>query len=595
MWLEQQQQQNGKEEKQSLYNCGSEKTELAVDVDTSVSGSTNSPNVSKEAECTMEIPSNTSLNSATLAKQEDFRITPRLVICISFLLCCLLLSALDYTGTGNIMSTIAADLHGSASETEWIGNGYALTACVAQLPIAAFSDIFGRRNMLMLTLTFFIVGSIICATAPNMPAMIAGRVIQGIGGAGNLVLPEVVIADVIPLRLRGIFYGLGMLVWFIFSGIAPMIAGAFTEYATWRWFYYLNIILGGPLFLAVPYAIKLQPMEGTLKQRLSKVDSVGAILSITSMTSILIGLGRGDSIPGVTWNSWSVVVPLVLGFAGLAGTAVYEYLAKPPVPMFNVHVYGNLSAIICYLHNVLQGIVNLASIYFLPIFFQGSKNMGELASGAAILPLSFVGPPFGILAGWVINKTGHYQLMNVLFWGISTAGMGVMATVSEHKNVASLVCMQILASIGINALYNTLSITANATNPPQLWTDSTAMMSFCRSVGDAFGVAIGGAIFTSQMKSRLQKLTDQGVAVPDNVSIMSIVTDIRKVTSNAVRDDLIDALSGTMRYIFMIMTIFCAVGFVTSLVQKEYSLDEDFMTKQGIIERNEDEDEEEAT
>lgn len=514
--------------------------------------------------------------------QAEFKITARFICCITFLMSCLCLSALDYTGTGNIMAAVASDLGGTTSQTEWIGNGYALSACVAQLPVVALSEVFGRRNVIMVTLALFLLGSILCAVAHNMDTLITGRVIQGMGAAGNLVIPEVVLADVVPLRLRGIFYGIGMAIWFISSGAAPMIAGAFTQYVTWRWFYYLNVILGGPLLLIAPLAVKLTDLEGTLKERIKKIDWIGAFLSVTSMTSILIGLSRGDSSADITWSHWSVVLSLVLGFAGLVATVLYEYYAKPVLPMFNVHVYGNWTAIFCFLHNIIQGIVDMAAVYFLPTFFQGCKNLPELESGAAILPLGVAGPPFGLLVGWIMAKTGHYQWMTIFFWMVCIAGFGLMSTVSEFKSIASLVCMQILVSVGINSLYTTMSITANASNPPRLWTESTAMMCFCRSIGDAFGTAIGGAIIASEMRSRISALSSEGVQLPDDVSIMSIVGDINKVSSETVRADLKAALSGSMRILFIVLTAFCAVGFITSLFQKEYTLDEEHISKQAI-------------
>lgn len=516
----------------------------------------------------------------------EFKVTPRFVVCIGFLMSCLCLSALDYTGTGNIMAAVAADLGGTTSQTEWIGNGYALTACVVQLPVVALSEVFGRRNVLMTTLVLFLAGSILCATAPTMEALLAGRVIQGAGAAGNLVLPEVVLADVVPLRLRGIFYGIGMAIWFISSGAAPMIAGAFAQYSTWRWFYYLNIILGGPMVVIAPFAIKLTPLAGTLRSRLMKTDTVGAVLSVASMTSILIGLSRGDSTAEISWSHWSVVLSLVLGFCGLASTIAFEYFARPGIPMFNINVYGNLSAVICYLHNILQGIVDMAAVYFLPTFFQGCKGLPELESGAAILPLGVAGPPFGLLVGWFMAKSGHYQALSIFFWAVCVGGFGLLSTVSEFKSIAALVCMQIMVSVGINSLYTTMSVTANATNPPRLWTDSTAMMSFCRSIGDAFGTAIGGAIFASQMRQRLTALSASGVQIPDGVSPLSIVGDINQVASPEVRADLKAALSGSMRTLFVVLTVFCVVGFVSSLFQKEYTLDEKLETKQGIVQAN---------
>lgn len=524
-------------------------------------------------------------NSGEKEPEEDEEFRPTLKHCLCFItLCCgMVLAAMDYSGIGNIMADISHDLGGTTTETEWIGNSYSLAACVAQLPISNLSDIFGRRNLFMVSLALALIGSIVCGTAQNMHALIAGRTIQGAGGAGLLVLPEVILADLVPLRQRTLYYSLFMLVWYMAAGSSPMIAGAFAEYVTWRWFFYLNLFIGGFAFVASPIGIKLKSdNHDHWREKVKTIDYAGAILIVGSTTSLLYALSSGGSSSDLPWNSGSVLAPLIVGVVGIFLTGVYEAVAKPKFPMFNYKVFGNLSAALCYVQNVVQGIINMGLTYFLPTFFQGAKGYGALVAGACILPLELVGTPLGMVFGVIIDKVGHYHVVNLLLWGISILGTALLTLMNENRGIGGLLTLQIPVSVGINCLYATLSTTANATNPPYLWTDSTAMMSFCRSVGDSLGVAIGGAVFASQMSTRLAELASKGIEIPKNVSLLSIVPVIKSTESAEVRELLTSALTGTMRTIFIVTVAFAALGFVTTIVQKEYRLDQEYESKQGI-------------
>lgn len=523
-----------------------------------------------------------STSSDSMRAQEEFRFTLRHVMAFTVLLGAMVVCALDYSATGNIMGTISSDLGGTTSQTEWIGNGYSLAACVSQLPISALSDIFGRRAVFIAVLVFFIVGSIVCGTAQSMSALIAGRVIQGVGGGGCLVLPEIILADTVPLRQRTLYYTIIMIVWCVFSGASPMIAGALAEYSTWRWFFYMNLFILGAAAVASPFSLRLKQHDEKWLQKLKKVDIGGALFVIGSTVSFLLALSRGGSSSKLPWTHWSVILPLVLGFVGYFITALYERFCKPSVPMFDFRVFGNLSADICFLHNIFQGTVNMTVIYFLPTFFQGVKGYSLLVSGACILPMNLIGAFVSYFVGQWIDRSGHYHLVNLSMWGLATLGLGLLTTINENTGIASLICIQIPASIGISCLYATLSTEANATNPPKLWTESTAMMSFCRSIGDALGTAIGGAIMASQIRKGIENMASQGVTVPESASVLTIAQVINSMDNAATKQALISVLVNAMQTLFVAMTVICGVSFALTLLQREYTLDLHYESKQGI-------------
>jgi MFS family permease len=140
------------------------------------------------------------------------------------------------------LQTIASDLDGTANEAFWAGTSYLLTSAVFQPLIVALSDIFGRKEALLVSLFLFTLGTLICAPiAKDFPSMLAGRSIQGIGGGGIISMGQVVYADIVPLRQRPQYFSMVLGAWAIGSVSGPLIGGAFVEADAWRWCFYINV------------------------------------------------------------------------------------------------------------------------------------------------------------------------------------------------------------------------------------------------------------------------------------------------------------------------------------------------------------------
>ena len=104
---------------------------------------------------------------------------------------------------------------------------------VFQPSFASFSDIFGRRPIVLLAIFFFCIGAIVSAISKNFTYMLVGRTIQGVGGGGIIALTEIIITDIVPLRFRGQYFGIMSAMWSIGSVTGPILGGGFAENVTW--------------------------------------------------------------------------------------------------------------------------------------------------------------------------------------------------------------------------------------------------------------------------------------------------------------------------------------------------------------------------
>ena len=161
---------------------------------------------------------------------------PYQIFVIMFSLClALFLAALDVTIITTALPTIAGHFAATAADYTWIGSAY-LLANSASVPVwGKLSDIWGRKPVILQANIIFMIGSLVAALSTSVGMLIGGRVIQGVGGGGLIVLVNICVSDLFSMRDRGKYFGFLGMVWAIASAVGPVVGGVFTEKVSWRW------------------------------------------------------------------------------------------------------------------------------------------------------------------------------------------------------------------------------------------------------------------------------------------------------------------------------------------------------------------------
>jgi fucose permease len=170
---------------------------------------------------------------------EDTRSTLETVIIMACLCTSVFLAALDITIITTALPTISEYFHSDAGYT-WIGSAYLLANAASTPSWGKFSDIWGRKPVLLMACAIFFVGSLLAAVSVSIAMLIAARAIQGIGGGGLIILVNICISDLFSMRKRGAYFGVIGMVWAFASAIGPVLGGVFTEKVSWRWCFYIN-------------------------------------------------------------------------------------------------------------------------------------------------------------------------------------------------------------------------------------------------------------------------------------------------------------------------------------------------------------------
>ncbi|KAK1144933.1 hypothetical protein N8T08_004648 [Aspergillus melleus] len=504
----------------------------------------------------------TQTNAGGTANHQDFKLSPSGKLIFFTLAVLTLMVSLDGTSISVALPEMAAELNGSAMEAFWSGTSFLLCSTVFQPSTATLSNIFGRRPLIIISIVFFFVGALVAGLAHNFTEVLVGRCIQGIGGGGIAMLSEVVVTDLVPLRLRGNYYGILSAAYSLGSVLGPIVGGGFSENFTWRWIFYINFPFIGISALFIAPSTK------------NSSESTTSALFVGSVSSFLIPLSWGGVV--YPWSSWRTLVPLTIGALGLFIFVIYEFYI-PREPMIPHSVFTNRSAVIAFIASSLQGLILWSALYYLPLYYEAVKEFEPILTGVALFPETFTVAPSAIFCGVIITVTGRYRWGLWVGWLLSTIGLGVTCLLKPGTSTAGWIFLNITPGLGLGILTAAIVCTVQASSTNRNLTVAVAMVVFFRACGQAIGIAVGGVIFQNQMKHNLSNYPVlAGHAVEYSRNAAALVTVIQGMGDTGEeglrKGKLKETYTDSLRVIWGVMCAVSGVGLVMSAWVERYDL-----------------------
>ncbi|KAF9886512.1 hypothetical protein FE257_011419 [Aspergillus nanangensis] len=495
------------------------------------------------------------------------------VVTVTALCLSVFLAALDVTIITTPLPTIAAEFHASEKGYVWIGSSFIL-ATAASSPIwGKFSDIWGRKAMLILANMFFLAGSLISALSVNLETLITGRTIQGIGSGGIMVMANTCVGDLFNVRQRPIYFGLFGLIWAVASAIGPVIGGVFTEKATWRWCFYINLPVDGVALIMLVFFFKLKTPRMSLWLGLHAVDWIG-VLTITSGTVIfLLGLEFGGT--DYPWLSPAVICLVAFGVILIGLFVLYEwkYARQPLIP---VRIFRNWSVVAVFAITFIHGATFIAGSYFLPLYFQTALAKTPISSGVYLLPYAVSLSIASSLTGLFIRKTARY--VDAIQFGMvaMTLGFGLFIDLKPYESWPRLAIYQIIAGLGGGPNFEAPLIALYAIVDHQEMASTTSTFGFVRQMSQAVSIVIGGVIFQSGMKSRRSSLVDilgSDAATKQISASASTLTAFDDALSESDRARLSGVYTKSFATVWIFYAVFSGIGTIISVFVKRHRLE----------------------
>ncbi len=400
------------------------------------------------------------------------------------LLLSIFLGALDQTVIAVALPSIVQDL-GDLSLLSWVVSGYLMSAVVVTPIYGKLSDFYGRRVMLSIALTIFLLASLACACAQSMVALIIFRILQGCGGGGLISLSQATIAEIIPLRERGTYQGYISGAYALASVAGPVVGGALTEFFSWRWIFWINLPL---TFIAIGLAyqsLKIIPVRHTRR----KIDFAGIFVLTITLISFLFAatlLGKEGHL------SLLIVSLFCLSLFGLWQFIRIERVAlEPVIPLALFKIKECSVGMTVLFINFMQ--VVCVSV-FIPLQLQAHASATTSEAALRLLPLTISVPIGAFIAGRLISKTGRYRPQQLI--GTVMAGVSILLYAWTPVDLLGLgIALLILAGLGMGAQFPTTLVGIQHAVPKEHLGIATATTALFRTLGATVGIAILSCIY----------------------------------------------------------------------------------------------------
>ncbi|TCC56944.1 MFS transporter [Kribbella pittospori] len=403
------------------------------------------------------------------------------------------LVAIDATILATAVPSVVDDL-GGFTQFPWLFSIYLLAQAVSVPIYGKLADLRGRKPIMLVGVGLFLLGSVLCGFAWSMPALIAFRLIQGLGAGAIQPIGMTIVGDIYTVAERAKVQGYLASVWGISSFVGPTLGGVFSDFISWRWIFFVNI----PLGIAAAWALVRRFHENAVPKTSHRIDYAGAVLLAIGGSMLLLGLLEG----GVMW-SWdsSASIAILAGAVALltAFVVVERRAAEPVLPLWvlsrRVLNSANSAAL-------LIGVLMIGLSTYVPLFAQSVLGTSALVAGFALAAMTLGWPIAASVAGRIYLRLGFRTTM--LFGAcIVVVGAGLLLTVGPESSVLHLAGACFVIGIGLGFSASPSVVAAQSSVEWQTRGVVTGANMFARSVGSAIGVAAFGAVANGVVAARL--------------------------------------------------------------------------------------------
>jgi EmrB/QacA subfamily drug resistance transporter len=395
------------------------------------------------------------------------------------------LGALDQTIVATALPTIGRHF-GNLDDLSWVVTAYLLTGTASTPLYGKLSDIYGRRGMMLIAIGIFIAGSLACALAPSMTALIFARALQGLGGGGLMALAQTIIADIVSPLERGRYQGYIGAVFASSSVGGPVLGGFLTEHLDWSLIFWINLPLGLAALGMTSSVLRLVPFH----PRKHRLDIIGAALMMSASVVLLLALSWGGR--RFDWLSGSIGA-LLLSSVILWCLFAWR-LVSTREPFLPLTVLGN-PVVRCA---ALSGACNMGTLVgmtiFVPLYFEVVLHLSASQSGLALIPLMGATVAFSTVTGRLMTHVNHYKRMPLAGLTIAILSLGPLAIWPGSMPIVLVLLLLTLIGAGLGTVFPVSTVCLqNAVTRTQMGI-ATGAANFFRALFSALIVAVLGAI-----------------------------------------------------------------------------------------------------
>lgn len=457
----------------------------------------------------------------------------KLIIMIS-VMASLFLVALDQTIIATALGKIVEEFN-AFSSLSWIVTAYLITTTMT-VPIAGkLSDIFGRRNILLIGVAIFVSASLMSGLSANVTDLIIWRAVQGIGGGIITANAFTIVGDLFAARERGRWQGLIGAVFGLASVVGPLLGGWLTDghgifgFTTdWRWTFFINVPIGIVAFILI--ATYSPALRHATK---AKIDYIGAALLSVALATLILAVDNTENIFADLLSStglslaWLRVIMFSIVAVVITGFIYVEKRAKEPILPLQFFKNRNYTTVLSIA--TMFGAAFMGSILYLTQFNQQVFGASPTDSGLMLLPMVAGIMVSSIGAGQIISRTGRYKIFMQVGFLVATGAMIALAFLSPEMSYGYEAVVMIVLGLGMGVAMPVLNLAIqNEVEQKDLGVATSSSQLF-RSLGSTLGTAIFGAMLTAGILTQVPAMRDtayiQALAKSEAVARLGSIDD----------------------------------------------------------------------
>jgi EmrB/QacA subfamily drug resistance transporter len=404
-----------------------------------------------------------------------------IIVCVA-----IFMLLLDITVVNVALPKIQRDLHASFTDLQWVVDAYSLMLATVVLNAGSLGDLLGRKKVFLTGVVLFTVASAACGAATSPLFLNLARGAQGIGGAIMFAVSLALLTQEFHGRERGTALGIWGATIGAAVAIGPLVGGALTEWAGWRWIFFVNLPIGAAcLFFGA------RMLRESRNEEHGGLDWPGQITLSAGLFALVLGLLRG--------NDWGWSSGRVVGLIGGAAAALLVFCIvelRQARPMFDVRLFRVPAFTGAQIVAFSISSSMFALFLYLTLYLQNILGYSPLQAGLRFLPLSMISFFAAPLAG---RLSGRFPIRILLGTGMAlvTLALWLMHGVHTSSGWTTLLAGFLIGGVGIGMVNPPLAATAVGVVPPQRAGMAAGVNNTFRQVGIATGIAGLGAIFQS--------------------------------------------------------------------------------------------------
>ncbi|HZS67062.1 MAG TPA: MFS transporter [Burkholderiales bacterium] len=393
------------------------------------------------------------------------------------------MAAVDQTLLATATPAIATTL-GGLRDTSWIAVAYLLASATVVPVYGRMGDLRGRREMLLVALSVFTIGSLACGAAQTLPQLVAARVLQGLGGGGLMVLSQALIGELVPPRERARFQGYFATVFTAASIAGPVIGGIVVSHTSWRWLFFANL----PFALFAAWRLRQLPRSMPHTRAQARADLPGHVLFVIGAVSALFWFTSVGH--RFAWASGTSL--LLVATALIALGALFWHERRHPTPFLPIDLLREPTIATTTITVLLFASCLFAVIFFLPIYLQIGHHVSAQYAGVLLLPVTGGMVSAAMISAKTLRRTGRPRWIPVIGMSAAASALFLLGVLPSHE--ALVIALGFLCGLGFGCVMPTINVTVQTVAGRERLGVVTALNGLARSTGGAAGAALFGAV-----------------------------------------------------------------------------------------------------